>query len=195
MNFSSRELLELGKAWIAVSLAFAILFTIRDFALDRFLLLFGTCLVVVGAAFLLHELAHKFFAQRYGCWAEFRADNKMLLLMLAVSFFGFIFAAPGGVLIHGALTRERHGKIAFAGPFVNLLFAVLFLALLGIGVTSPVVSFGFHINSWLAFFNLLPLWQFDGLPVLRWNKIVYGLALASALVLSFFGSFTTWRPF
>ena len=189
MRFSPLEIGELAKAWLAVSVAFAILYNAGSFFSSSFFVLFGICTLIVGSGFLLHELAHKFLVQHYGCWAEFRADNKMLLFMLAVSFFGFIFAAPGGVFIKGHLTKERHGKIAFAGPFVNLLFAVLFLALTLLGVSHPLVSFGLMINSWLALFNLLPVWQFDGLNVWQWNKSLSVISLLIAGALAFFGSF------
>src|SRR5512136_2605806 len=55
--------------------------------------------VIIG--FLLHEMAHKVVARRYGCWAEFRADYRMLGLALITAFFGFLFAAPGAVMIAG----------------------------------------------------------------------------------------------
>ena len=42
-------------------------------------------LVIVIAAFVLHELAHKLVAQRYGHWAEFRASMPGLLIALAIS--------------------------------------------------------------------------------------------------------------
>ncbi len=190
MKFSSLELLELGKAWIAISLAFAILYTLPDFSVARFVLFLGMSALIVGSGFLLHELAHKFLAQRYGCWAEFRADNKMLLFMLAVSFFGFVFAAPGGVYIHGALTREKNGKISLAGPLMNIFLSVVFLVLVFLGFSSSLVFFGLSINAWLAFFNLLPFWQFDGRKVLDWHKGVYAGTILVSLGLLFLSNFS-----
>lgn len=55
----------------------------------------------VFAGFLVHELSHKFVARRYGCWAEFRADYRMLGFALVTAYFGFLFAAPGAVMISG----------------------------------------------------------------------------------------------
>lgn len=185
MRFSRVELWELLKAWAAVSLAFAILYTFPAFSFQRFLLFLGISAFIVGSGFLLHELAHKFLAQRYGCWAEFRSDTKMLLFMILVSFFGFIFAAPGGVLIHGRLTPATNGKISLAGPMTNLLLALLFFLLILAGIAHPLVSFGLRINSWLGFFNLLPFWQLDGLKVLQWHKGVYGLMIVAAIVFLF----------
>ena len=58
-------------------------------------------LLTAGLGFLLHELAHKLVAQKYGLNAEFIADYQMLALAFFGSFAGFIFAAPGAVYTRG----------------------------------------------------------------------------------------------
>ena len=181
MKFYPQELRDLVKAWIAVSLAFTILYTnTPSFHLPK---LFFISVFTVGIGFILHELGHKFIATRYHLPSYFRADNKMLLVMLAMSFFGFIFAAPGGVIFPAVAQRDKIGKIAFAGPFMNILLALFFLAT---SFLSPVFKYGFFINSWLALFNLIPFPGFDGFPVFRWNKIVYAFSLTTAAVLVLF---------
>ena len=77
-------------------------------------------------AFLLHELGHKLVAQKYGCQAEFRSFDQMLILAVIMSFFGFILAAPGAVLIQGRVSRKQNGIISATGPGVNLSLAVMF---------------------------------------------------------------------
>ena len=87
----------------------------------------------MGLGFLLHQLAHKFVAQKYGCVAEFRAFDQMLYLAVGLAFFvGFIFAAPGAVMIRGYVDRRKNGIISIAGPAVNIMLAVIFLILLNI---------------------------------------------------------------
>ena len=49
----------------------------------------------VMTGFLLHELAHKWMAQQYGCWAEYRGNKNGLYFALMMSVFGFLLAAPG----------------------------------------------------------------------------------------------------
>src|SRR5574337_1995842 len=58
----------------------------------------------VGTGFLLHELAHKFTAQRYGYAADYEASPLGLVMALGLSLAtsgGFVFAAPGAVMIRG----------------------------------------------------------------------------------------------
>jgi len=190
INTSEREIRDLIKAWIAISIAFAMV--MRGFASLSFYQAFIVAAITVGTGFLLHELGHKIVAQRYGCFAEFRSFDQMLLLAILMSFFGFVFAAPGAVMISGPVGTRRNGKISAAGPIINLILAFLFLSLLLVfptGFLSIIAFYGFFINSWLALFNMIPLWNFDGKKVLRWNKKVYGIIVAIALGLMFMKNF------
>ncbi|MEM4263642.1 MAG: metalloprotease [Candidatus Woesearchaeota archaeon] len=185
MNFSKIELQNLARAWIIISLAFAILFKGLSFNLD-FAIAFAVSAFTVGLGFILHELGHKFLAQRYGCWAEFRANNFMLGLALIFSFFGFIFAAPGGVMIQGYVTKRKHAYIAMMGPIINLALGVVFgLLAYFVPVLKPVAFPGMTINFWLGLFNALPFPMFDGHKVYVWNKLVYACLLIAAIVLTF----------
>ncbi|MEK6937134.1 MAG: site-2 protease family protein [Nanoarchaeota archaeon] len=173
LRFSSIEKQDILKAWFAISLAFAILLT-RNFS--SFFLNFIISIFTVGLGFLIHELAHKYFAQKYRCFAEFRADNKMLLIAVVSSFFGFIFAAPGGVIINGFVDRKKYALIAAAGPITNILLAIIFLLsnnFLQLVSLQKFFSFGFSINSWLALFNLIPIFPFDGEKIVKGNKKLY----------------------
>lgn len=125
MKFSKIEIKHLLIAWSAISLAFAIAFTGIEIPL-RFLFAVITSLFTVGIGFIFHEMGHKYMAQKYHCIAEFRADYKMLLLAVAVSFLGFVFAAPGAVLISGRVNLKQRGKISAAGPFTNLVISFFF---------------------------------------------------------------------
>jgi len=55
--------------------------------------------IAVGLGFVVHEMAHKFTAQRFGYFAEFRASLYGLLLTVFTAALGFVFAAPGAVVI------------------------------------------------------------------------------------------------
>ena len=183
-----KEAVDLLKAWIAISLAFAIATTGFGFSY-KFAIAVAIAAFTVGIGFLGHELAHKFVAQKFGCWAEFRSFDQMLLIAIVMSFFGFVFAAPGGVFIRGRQSLRHNGIISASGPATNIVVSLLFL---GIAMIVPswlvlaktVASYGFFINSWLAAFNMLPFFNFDGRKVLAWNKLVYFVLLGAAVALA-----------
>jgi len=128
----------------------------------------------VGIGFIFHEMGHKLVAQHYGCFAEFRSDDRMLIFAILLSFLGFIIAAPGAVIINGPVGRKRNGIISATGPAVNLALAVIFLICIFIFGKNMLFDYGFRINSILGVFNLIPFGIFDGSKVLRWDKRVYG---------------------
>ena len=191
MRFSQTEIKDLLRAWILISLAFAIAF--HGFSLSiKFLIPFAISAFTAGIGFLLHELAHKAVAQKYGCWAEFRAFDQMLWLAVLFSFLGFIFAAPGAVMIKGLVSSRKHGHIALAGPLMNLFLGLGFMA---VALLSPfqfpalVAREGMRINFWLGLFNMLPFMMLDGTKVLMWNRKVYTAMLVLSVILVFGSGF------
>ena len=187
MRFSRFEIKEIVKAWIAVSLIFAIAITGIS---SKLLVALPLTLLTAGIGFLLHELAHKYVAQRYKCWAEFRANNQALIIGVLLSFTGMVLAAPGGVFIHGA-NRNQHGKIALAGPMTNVLLALLFFGLAKTTtgqIFTAFAGYGLQINALLGVFNMIPFPPFDGYSVWQWNKIIYILGVAAAGSLFLFTS-------
>jgi len=185
ISTSETELRDLVKAWIAISLAFGIILSGRTSLYSAIII----SSLTVGVGFLFHELGHKLMAQKYGCFAEFRSFDQMLVLAVIMSFFGFVFAAPGAVMISGPVGKRRNGKISMAGPAVNLVLALLFFALLFVfpdGILKIISYYGFMINTWLALFNMLPFGNFDGKKILVWNKVVYGVMVGVAVIFMFF---------
>ena len=205
-RISRREEADLFLAWMAISLSFAIikiapygiLGPIKSVDPIVALIYFGISLLTVGIGFILHEMAHKFTAIRYGYWAEFRKDNSMLLIAVALaSLVGFVFAAPGATIIYSTkadgrgLTREQNGKISAAGPVINLLLSIPFALLVFIGssvlnssgnILAQIGIFGIQINAMIAAFNMLPISILDGRKVMSWNIPVFAL-----LILASFG--------
>lgn len=178
--FTHKEIFDLLKAWIAVTVAFVILY-FKD--ISNLLPLFIVLLFTVGIGFLLHELAHKFLAIKYRCHTEFKADNKMLLFMIATSFFGFVFAAPGGVYISGLVDKRKYGLVSLAGPLTNMVLALIFLGLNYLTGLN-ILIYGYIINSWLGLFNMLPFFGLDGYKVFIWNKLIYSIFLIFGVILT-----------
>src|SRR3972149_7790748 len=185
MEFSSEEIRDLIKAWFAISLAIAIAILVFDsistLGLPILVRAFAIYALTVGTAFVAHEvLGHKFLAQRYHLFAEFRADDLLLLLAVLLSFTGFVFAAPGAVLIGGVTRVNTYGKVAAAGPLVNIMLALVFwfLSPARASLVLPLydnqgidlIASSYQINAWLALFNLLPLGILDGAKVMAWHR-------------------------
>ena len=113
-------------------------------------------LLAVGPAFILHEIGHKIVAKRNGCWAEFRADPKGLQFGIMLSFFlGFLFMAPGAVMVAGLVTRRENGHIAVAGPLTNLS-----LFLIGIPI-------------WVLVLGLTGAFELSSIPMLENGRRAY----------------------
>lgn len=191
MRFSEIEINQLLKAWLAISFAFAIVLG-GGFTPD-FAVVFIIALLTVGIAFLLHEIAHKYVAQQYGCWAEFRSyDLGLALAIMMAMLLQVVFAAPGAVMISGLVTLEENGKIAAAGPITNMILAVMFwfagsLLVSGNGWVMLFFSYGYAVNSFLAFFNLVPIGPLDGNKILAWSRPVWFSLIVVAGYLTFIG--------
>ena len=187
------EFQEIIKAWFAISLAFAILLARGNIFSSNIIYFFLVSGFTVGIGFLCHELAHRYFARKYGYRAEFRAFDFMLVLAILMSFFGFIIAAPGAVFIDPRGKRfslAKNGKISLAGPMANFILAIIFLNFhtfsFGIHFLQDLGRYGFLINTWLGLFNLIPFGNFDGSKVFAWNKGIYGLAVLLGIIMLFF---------
>lgn len=148
--------------------------------------------VIFAMGFILHELAHKYVAQSYGLWAEFRL-NTMGVILTAISIVSpFKFIAPGAVVISGFADRDRMGLTALAGPVVNIIIAVSLLTTLRVleGTTIYVaVLYGAAINAFLALFNLIPFSIFDGRKIFAWNKQYWAVVFVVALILTLYTYF------
>lgn len=205
MNFRPAEIRDLAVAWVALALAFTffILQTNPGVGLlppsnatvevipGVFLLAFLTA----GVGFLLHELAHKVVAVRFGQVAAFRADYTMLGLAIFAGLAGFLFAAPGAVYHSGRITERQNGLIALAGPVTNVALAFLFFPLLAVGgYLGDVGQMGFSINAALAAFNMIPFGPLDGRKVKDWSLIAFVAGFIGCAGLAVFAVFVVGFP-
>ncbi len=158
--------------------------------LNMFLYYLPIAAIGVSLSFILHEMMHKFVAQRYGAVAEFRTSWSGLAITLVTGAFGFLLGIPGATYIYtNSFTDKENGIVSLAGPITNLaVFAVFFgIAVIFNPATNSflysVTSFTIFISILLAFFNMLPIFPLDGSKVMRWNKPIYAVAMVSILAL------------
>ena len=193
-EFTKNEIRDLLIAFAVLSISFAICNVGTDpFGIASIL---PIVMIGVGAGFLLHEIGHKFVSMKYGYWAEFKMWPQGLIFALVTSFFGFVFAAPGAVYTYANyMTDEINGKISIAGPIVNIILALVFLAIATAIYPSAftsensvlifiICSVGYSVNSFLAVFNLLPIGNLDGSKVLTWNFGIWIVTIAIAAILT-----------
>ena len=193
-SVSSRELYALTAALLVLGLSFSMRYVFSGLRPLEVLEVFLLTLLVIGTGFLGHELAHKFSAQHYGCWAEFKlwtVGAIMALLFAVISQGTFIFAAPGAVYIASrssyfgeGIDRKANGVISLVGPVVNIVAAAIFaIALAGsatLGFGDLVIGNAFHflrvgvqINIWLGAFNMIPFFILDGQKVFTWDRKIW----------------------
>lgn len=159
----------------------------------------------VGTGFLLHELAHKFTAQRYGYAADYEASPLGLLLALGLSFAtggSFVFAAPGAVMIRGRQAAygyeywdsykaaKEFAYISVSGAVVNLALAVSFITVSIFaapgGLMQTILIRSAFINVFLAVFNLIPFGPLDGAKVWQYDRRLWLMAGIPAIILFLF---------
>ena len=192
-EFTKNELRDLVIAFIVLSIAFAIANV--KFALHAFISILPIVMFGVGVGFLLHELGHKYVANKYGYKAEFKLWPIGLLIALITSLIGWVFALPGEAKITAEdIDEETTGKIAIAGPMANIGLGLLFIVIAAI--TYPLKSsftlfeliylvstVGFSVNAFLATFNILPFYTLDGTKVMKWSVKAFIVAFAIAAIM------------
>jgi Zn-dependent protease len=198
VKFSGDEVRSLAIAVGILTICFAVAFSSRGIFdliprlsdpeyIGFFVISLITSFFAVLTAFVLHEIGHKIVANHYGYPAAFSYSRNGLMFAAFISLlFGFLFAAPGAVLIYGYPTRKENGIISLAGPLTNLIVAVIsgslfvitviILSLTGMGTTiSSIFIWVAAINMFIGAFNLIPIGVLDGAKILKWNKVVYFL--------------------
>lgn len=159
----------------------------------------------VGTGFILHELAHKFTAQRYGYVADYEASPMGLLLAIGLKVFtGIVFAAPGAVMIRSRRyfygqedqypdsTAMEFAYISVSGAVVNLMLAIIFVTV-SLFIKDPLISktlsWSAFINVFLAGFNMIPFGPLDGEKVWRYSPVLWGVVGIPAIILFLFVNF------
>lgn len=205
-KFSRVEITHILISMCVLTIAFSLLFTknnlffgiIRGFNLEALLLFIPVSFLSIVTAFFFHEISHKFMAQKFGLWSEFRMYPRGLFLALLLSLFvPFVFAAPGAVMFRGQTRVFETGRIAMAGPLANIIISGVTLPLyLFVFIETPIgqlIGFICLINAFLAVFNLMPFGPLDGIKIIRWNVNVWFIMLIVSACLTVF-AFQKFSP-
>ncbi len=145
--------------------------------------------ILIGTAFLPHELAHKFVAIKKGQFARYVLWTRGILFTLITLFIGIGLVVPGFVAIvpldpKKRMNKKENGLVAFAGPATNTIVGAISLLiglpiyyhLIPIILPSVIQNIFLQIamfNSLLALFNCIPVWQLDGKKILTWSKLAF----------------------
>lgn len=193
ITFTRNEKRDLIIAFIVLSIAFAI--SNAESNAHTFISILPIVMVGVAIGSLVHELGHKFMAMKYGYQAEFKAWPLGLLITIASSFIGIVFAFPSSIQTYADnISDEINGKIGIAGPMANMVLALISLAISALILPLKPYSIiftliylistvGFSVNSFLAAFNLLPFYTLDGVKVLKWNAKIWIIIFAIAVIM------------
>ena len=142
--------------------------------------------LVLTISFFIHELAHKFVAQKSGLWAEFRLTlwGSLLTAVFAILPGTFKIISPGAVMISGPAKKQDIGRISISGPITNIILAISFLILWFFSIPHNwIFGIGAFINSYIALFNLLPFGILDGFKIFYWNKFIWFISFGSSVIL------------
>ncbi len=171
----------------------------------------------------IHELAHSFVAYKLGDKSQKLQGRLTLDPFAHIDWFGFISIALIGigwgkpVIVNDSNFKNRSRDnmlVSFAGPFSNLLMAILVTVVLKILLITSVLSKGstgvagivlnmliltIQFNVIFAVFNMLPIPPFDGSKVLmyfipaKYHDVIYRIEPYSFLIilaLFFTGAFS-----
>ncbi len=180
---------------------------------DRF---FFFCVVItVVVSIVLHELAHGWMAIRLGDETPIRLERMTGNPLVHMGPYSLLALALAGIAwgqmpIDPARIRGRYGeaKVAFAGPAMNLLIAMVSLTALAIwlrfgGFAPPdtvaangqlFLRIAGIYNIILALFNLLPVTPLDGSHIAgnffpKYARFAFDPGNVGVMLLAFFFAF------
>lgn len=186
---NKRERNEIIISWLTISIAFSVYLSDGFLNIVPLASSLPISLIATATGFILHELAHKYTALRFGVHAEYRMWKYGLIATLALPIITgvlfsspILFAAPGAVYIFGEnISRKHNGIISAVGPLTNIVVGGFFLAIAMLfsldGFIRTIIVYTAQINLWLAFFNLLPIPPLDGSKVMSWNVGAWALMI------------------
>ena len=157
---------------------------------DAFVMTAILGLLTFVPGFLIHEIAHKVQARKYGCWAEFRASPGGLRFgVILAALIGVVLMAPGAVMVAGNTTREQFGKIALAGPVSNVVLwciGLAFAVTVGGSSADILIYWWMMANGILGALNMIPFGPLDGKKIRTWSRPIFWIWLIICISMVWF---------
>lgn len=199
MLFSRDEFRDIIIAIAATTIIFAYNGNVHNLASS-----IPAAFIVVVTSFLLHELAHKFVAMRYGVKAFFKLwpfGVVMGLIFMLIPPLKLV--APGSVVIYPQrfgrwkrryekysrftdITIKEIGIIAAVGPLVNIILAAASWVLVSsVFAGNSFLNYLVLINSWLSIVNLIPINPLDGAKIFTWKPWFWLAMMALSIIFLF----------
>ncbi|WP_292425033.1 PKD domain-containing protein [Methanoregula sp.] len=187
-GLSATELLVVEAAVIMVAVAFLLA--------DRAALTLQMVLIyiLVGAfSVILHDSAHRYFANRYGHDTDIQFWGLGTVIMFLTAWlYGNAFAQSYRNIVerdeNADETREL-GIEMVAGPVISIILMLVFLFMVQFGgVWAIAGGLGFTINLITAVYSLIPISTMDGSAIWKWNRPLF-LVLFIPLIAFYFFTF------
>ena len=130
----------------------------------------ATSIIVV----LVKNYSTEVLARKLGVWTEHRVWYLGLCTFLISTFaFKTPFSAPGRLAHHAPrFTRRSLGIVASFSVLASLIFALIFYAMLGYGLTL-IGNIGLVMCLTGAFFEAIPIPLMNGKDIYDWNKTLW----------------------
>jgi Zn-dependent protease len=187
-GLSATEILVVEAAVVMVAVAFLLA--------DRADLTLQTVLIymAVGAvSVILHDFAHRYFANRYGHETDIQFWGLGTVIMFLTAWlYGNAFAQSYRNLVERDETKEEireTGIEMVSGPVVSIVLMLVFLFMVSFGgIWAIAGGLGFTINLITAVYSLMPISTMDGSAIWKWNRTLY-LVLFLPLIAFYFFTF------
>jgi len=154
--------------------------------------------IVSSIAVIPHELAHRWVARKMNCYSRYVLDpfGLVLTLITAIPYIPFKIIMPGYVLVFSTTfdpvySKRINGIVSYFGPLTNILISIVSIVLLTLikyinNIHFIIIVFlilAVRLNSWIAFFNLIPIPPLDGSKVINWKPHLWIILFVISIIL------------
>lgn len=208
VKFTKDEIKHLLLSFIAVSIIFSIHLTNKfHWSLNEFIPVLALTLIVFVISLIVRTYIQKKIALKYRYTIQYKIYSYGLIFSIITMIFSILVLLPSYIdygLYERMISDNDKYKISTVGPIFNIILAVIFMIILLIikAYTSfdlVNVNFyimltaiiGFNVNSYMAFFNMIPFVVTDGLSIFNHKTSVWIILIVISGILSVL-SFTNY---